>query len=331
VGKIFQIPKVVLHTHLEGSIPSKTLELLSVRNKISLSFNAKSNDIYKSIEVNNWQSFRKIYFEICSCFVNYKDFRDALFHYGEKLNNENVVYAEVLFSPWKHLSRGVALDEISKGFIYAIERLEENYDITVKLICDLVRHQDEKVEEILDWVNQLPRKYFVGIGISGGSNAVKREDYKKYCEIARNNNFKITAHAGEIEGPESVIEAIEYFNIDRISHGIRSVENINLITKLVLNQTHFEICPTANKIIGLCSNDYSLIKNIISRGINFSINPDDEFIFNTNVSKEIETLISENIINLLQACDLQKNAILNSFADVNTINRIVKQYFNDYK
>lgn len=330
MNQLFQIPKVILHTHLEGSVPSETLELLSVRNRISLSFNAKSKDIYKNIEAHNWQSFRKIYFEICSCFINYEDFRDALFQYGEKLHDENVVYVEVLFSPWKHLSRGVTLDTISKGFIYAIEQLEEKHGITVKMICDLVRHPDEKVEEILCWIKELPRKYFVGIGISGGSNAIKRKNYRKYCEIAKENNFRITAHAGEIEGPESVIEALEYLFTDRISHGIRSIENCSLINKLVLNQTHLEICPTANKIIGLCSTDFSLINKIISKGINFSINPDDEFIFNTNVSKEIEILISENIINELQIYDLQKNAINNSFADVNTINWILKKYFNDY-
>lgn len=188
--EIHSIPKIILHTHLEGSIPPETLDLLSLRNKVSLSFNPASKSIYKSIETHNWPTFRKIYFEICSCFMTHEDFRDALLSYGIKLHRENVVYVEILFSPWKHLSRGVQLEELSKGFISAIDQLENTYGIVVKMICDLVRHQDENCIEILDWLKELPRKYFVGVGISGGSNAVQRVNYMKYCEKAKNNDFK---------------------------------------------------------------------------------------------------------------------------------------------
>lgn len=331
MDKTISIPKVILHTHLEGSIPSDILELLSIRNRVSLSFNPTSKNIYKIIEINNWSTFIKVYLEICSCFITHEDFREALFQYGKKLHSENVVYAEILFSPWNHLSRGISLDVLSKGFIPAIEELENKFGIVIKLICDLVRHQDENVEEILGWIKELPRKYFVGIGISGGTDAVQRKSYMKYCEIAKKNGLKISAHAGEIEGPYSVIEAIEYLFADRISHGIRSIENEMLINELVKKQIHFEICPTSNRIIGLCHENFNLIKYIVSKGINFSVNPDDELIFNTDILKEIEILTSENIINENQIFDLQKNALINSFADKVTLDWLVKTHFYDCK
>jgi len=329
MDKIQSIPKVILHTHLEGSIPSETLELLSIRNKVSLSFNPASTDIYKSIETHNWSSFRKIYFEICSCFVTSEDYRDSLFYYGIKLRKENVVYAEVLFSPWKHLTRGIPLDDISKGFISAIEQLENEYGIVIKMICDLVRHKDERCDEILFWLKDLPRKYFVALGISGGINAVDRILYNKHCETAKKNDLKISAHAGEIEGAVSVIETIEFLLVDRLGHGIRSIEDEQLMAKLVENQIHFEICPTANKIIGLCSKDFSMISQVVSKGINYSINPDDELIFNTDISKELKLLVSENVISEDEVYDLQKNALMNSFADLETKNKILKTHFND--
>jgi adenosine deaminase len=327
--QIHSIPKVILHTHLEGSLPISTLELLSSRNKVLLSFNPTLKNIYKNIETNNWSTFLKIYYEICSCLITHEDFREALFQYGKKLHSENVVYAEILFSPWNHLSRGIPLEVLSKGFISAIEELENEFGIVVKLICDLVRHQNEKVDEILNWVKELPRNYFVGIGISGGANAVQRKSYMQYCEIAKKYDLKISAHAGEMEGPDSVIEAIKYLFADRISHGIRSIENEKLINELIIKQIHFEICPTSNKIIGLCHENFNLIKNIISKGINFSVNPDDELIFDTDISKEIEILISENIIDINQVFNLQKNALINSFADKNTINKLMKSHFYD--
>ena len=221
------------------------------------------------------------------------------------------------------------MDEISKGFISAIEQLENEYGIVIKMICDLVRHQDEKCDEILFWLKDLPRKYFVALGISGGTNAVDRIHYKKHCETAKKHDLKISAHAGEIEGALSVIETIDFLLVDRLGHGIRSIEDKQLITRLVKNQTHFEICPTANKIIGLCSQDFSVISQLISKGINFSINPDDELIFNTDISKELKILLSENIITEDAIYDLQKNALMNSFADLETRDKILKTHFHD--
>lgn len=323
------IPKVILHTHLEGSLPSKTLALLSKRNKVDLSFNPFSKTIYESIEAHNWDTFRKIYFEICSCFNTEEDFHDSLFQYGQKLHNDGVIYAEVMFSPWKHLSRGVSLETMAKGFISAIEALNTETGITVKIICDLVRHKDEKCEYILDWMRDLPKEHFVGLGISGGSSAVDRINYRSYCETAKKNGFKISAHAGEIEGASSVVEILNYLYTDRIGHGIRSIEDENLINKLVEQEMHFEICPTANKIIGLCRDNFEPIRAIISKGINFSINPDDELIFDTDIDIEINALLSEDIISESSILSLQKNALLNSFADSDTKNVIIRKYFNE--
>jgi adenine deaminase len=321
------IPKVILHTHLEGSIPSDTLALLSIRNKVSLSFDPFSKTIYDCIEAHNWPTFRKLFFEICSCFNTEQDFHDSVFQYGCKLKQENVVYAEVMFSPWKHLSRGVSLDIIAKGFISAIIQLEVEQGITIKMICDLVRHKDEQCVYIIDWMSELPRNHFVAMGVSGGSTAVDRIHYRGYCELAKKRGFKISAHAGEIEGSESVAEILNYCMADRIGHGIRSIESEELIERLVKEQIHFEICPTANKIIGLCRDNFDAIKAVLEKGINYSINPDDELIFNTNIDKEFFILISEGIINEAEVIELHKNALRNSFADEKTRQTLLNKHF----
>jgi adenosine deaminase len=317
----------LLHTHLEGSIPSKVLKDLSKRNNIKLSFDPFAGNIYKSIEAHNWGTFRKIYYEMCSCLISADDFYYALYYYGIKLAKENIVYAEIQFSPWKHLSRGISFNIIEKGLIEAIIKLKKDYNIIIKLICDLIRKKEEKCAMILDWLIDMPRDYFVALGISGGIDSVERIHYRKYCAKAKANNLFITAHAGEIEGAESVIEVVEYLMADRIGHGIRSIENSLLLDALITNNIHLEICPTANKVIGLCKNNYDPIKTIISKGINFSINTDDEFIFNTNLYKEIEILILEGIISDSNILELQYNALVNSFAEKETKKKLLRTYY----
>jgi adenosine deaminase len=325
--EILKIPKVVLHTHLEGSMTPATLRELSDRNGVKLSFDPFSKNIYEPIQANNWETFRKIYFEICSSYHNDQDFYDALYNYGKSLAKQNVRYAEVQFSPWKHLSRGVSLDHISKGFINAVNDLEQAGLITIRLICDLVRNKEEKSDYILDWLKELPRNLFVALGVSGGSNAVPRKDYAKYCERAKNWGYNITAHAGEIEGPGSVKEIIDYFHADRIGHGIRSKEDPSLFDSLKKSGIHFEICPTANRIIGLCRNSFDPIREIIAEQINFSINTDDELIFDTDITQEISILLDVHAMSPDEILMNQRNALLNSFLDNETKTLLLKKMF----
>jgi adenosine deaminase len=325
-NRLLNCPKAILHTHLEGSVPPETLELLSQRNGIPLSF-VPSDKIYKQIKSNHWESFRKIYFEICSCFKRSVDFYESLLNYGKKLRSENVVYAEVQFSPWKHISRGVSLSSISEGLVGAIKELETNHKITVRMITDLVRHRGEDCDLILDWLEDLPRKYFVALGVSGGSDAVDRIEYRKYCDRAKEIGLKITSHAGEIEDYNSVREVIEYWNTDRIGHGVRCLENKELLEKVIEKKIHFEICPTANKVTGLCKSNFDPIKDFISTGINFSINTDDELIFNTNILNEINVLMQERIISEDDIKIIQRNTLENSFVEQDIKDNLIEEYF----
>ncbi len=320
-------PKAILHTHLEGSVPSEALRLLSQRNNIPLSFVPSSGKILNMIETHNWNSFRKVYFEICSCFKLSIDFFESLLSYGKKLRSKNVIYAEIQFSPWKHMSRGVSLATISEGLIDAIEDLEANHKITIRIITDLIRHRNEDCDSILDWLKDTPRKYFVALGISGGIDAVERSKYKTYCERAREIGLKITSHAGEIEDYKSIREVIDYWDTDRIGHGIRCIDNRELLDEVIEKQIHFEICPTANRIIGLCGSNYNPIRDIIAAGVNFSVNTDDELVFNTDILTEFNILIKEGIVSAHDVEMIQENALENSFLEEKHRNDLLQEYF----
>jgi len=325
---IIDQPKVILHTHLEGSVPGGVLELLSRRNNVPLSFEPSATNISPIIETHNWNSFRKVYYEICSCFVNGIDFYDSLLAYGKKLCRENVIYAEIQFSPWKHISRNVSVASISEALIDAIEDLEATHGITIRIITDLVRHKDEDCDSILDWLRDAPRKYFVGLGISGGANAVPRKLYKPYCHRAKDMGLRITSHAGEIEDSTSVREVIDYWNTDRIGHGVGCIENAELLDEVISKRIHCEICPTANRIVGLATSYNDPIRNFIEAGVNFSINPDDEFIFRTNITHELNELASNGLLQAQDITNMQKNALVDSFLDTDLRNDLIQEYFS---
>ena len=134
---IIEVPKVLLHTHLEGSIPQSTLLKLCKRNKIVLPFPFDSKAVKEICRKGRWDTFLRLYLLISSCFMNRLDFYDAICDYADCLYKENIIYAELTCTPWNHYSRGVALDDIALGLYDGIEAARKKYGIDLKIIFDV--------------------------------------------------------------------------------------------------------------------------------------------------------------------------------------------------
>jgi len=312
--KVKKTKKVLLHTHLEGSLPAEMLKLLSIRNKVLLPFDPITDNLSNFCQKGNWQTFRRVFFAICSCFKTADDFTEAVVAYAQQLQNHGVLYAEVHCTPWKHLSRGVALDEISTGLLLGVKLAEELHNVRVRIITDLTRNPHEDAQRIVDWLLSLPRSVFVALGVSGGDGALPRNNFARHAERAKSRGIFITVHAGELEGPESVRDALDFLFADRIGHGIRAIEDPSLIQRLVESNVHLEVCPTANRIIGVGVEDSSHIASMMASGLSFSINTDDELIFGTNLSQEFEYLLAAGIIKPQHISPIIRNSVYALFA-----------------
>ena len=132
--KVKKTKKVLLHTHLEGSLPAEMLKSLSIRNKVLLPFDPITDNLTNFCQKGNWQTFRRVFFAICSCFKTAYNFTEAVVAYAQQLQEHGVLYAEVHCTPWKHLSRGVALDEISSGLLLGVKLAEELHNVRVRII-----------------------------------------------------------------------------------------------------------------------------------------------------------------------------------------------------
>jgi len=317
------VKKVLLHTHIEGSLTRDTLTALSKKNNVYFPFDVNTIDFRSIIDKNNWNTFRKIFYAICDCFQNETDYYTALLSYGLSLKDNNVIYAEVNYSPWRHLSRNIKLDMVYMGFERAITELQEKHNMTIRIICDFVRNPNEDVDTILDWlICNSKDSFIVGIGNSGGIGSLPRKNFQKIFYKLKENGYKITVHAGELEHPNSIFEAIDYLYADRIGHGITLIDYPQLFEKIKDKNLHFELCPTANEFIGLGKPNFQSIKEMLLLTNNCSINTDDELIFQTNIENEFSLLIQNNIITDNDVMGLSANALKHSFLDTNKKNML---------
>jgi aminodeoxyfutalosine deaminase len=291
-------PKPLLHIHLEGSIPQRALTELATKNRVSLPYGGVSRLIAASCKRRDWLSFRNIFSALCSCLCEPSDFTTALLSLRTKLAREAIDYVEVHCTPWKHLQRGIALDALGDALTRAAEQGDGLPE--TKIIFDLTRNILEPVDEIASWLFGAPRKRFVGLGISGGPDALPRAQFAHVCRRAEQHGLGIVAHAGELEGADSVEDAVRYLGAHRIVHGASLLDNTGLAAGLAKMGLHLELCPTANLRLGVGDSHGLHLRRLLDHGFNVSVNTDDEFIFDTSLMKEISYLVSSGLFEIAQ-------------------------------
>jgi adenosine deaminase len=284
------MPKAELHFHLEGAIPVPVLwELIQHHG---------GDPIIESREqLAEWFSYRDFaHFMETWAWMNgflrcYDDFEFAAEAVARHLVAQNIVYVEAFFSPSDFRRHGLEPQGIAKAIRTGLDRVE---GVEVALIVDLVRDRGpEGTARTLAAIKEVASEAgVIGIGIGGFELAHPPEQFAPVYDDAREAGFRLTAHAGEEAGPESVWGALRELGAERIGHGVRSIEDPELMTYLVEHQIPLEVCPTSNLRTGVVAHwDQHPVGRLIDAGVMVTINTDDPAMFDTNLAGEFESLV----------------------------------------
>ncbi|MCK4530082.1 MAG: adenosine deaminase [Candidatus Marinimicrobia bacterium] len=288
-----KIPKIELHVHLEGAIPYDALfELIKKYGGDPSVPDIPS--LIERFEYKNFTQFIETWFWKNNFLREYEDFAYIAELTARDMNEQNIRYAEMFFSPSIFTGKGKLnvqdlTDAVRKGFSKVPE-------IEISLIADLVRDYGPKTElRILEKLNEVKDKGVIGIGIGGSEHEFPPKPFAGLYEKARNMGFHTNAHAGEAAGPKSIWEAIQYLHIERIGHGTRAIEDEKLMDYLVEHAIPLELCPGSNSKTGVIDDisDHP-IRKYFDHGLIFSVNTDDPKMFGTSLENEYESL--ENIL-----------------------------------
>jgi len=321
--QILNLPKVELHSHLEGTIRPHLVQQIAERNSVTLKeslFNSEGGYAW-----SNFASFLDAYDGASSCLKNRKDYRDIMYEYLKNCSYENVIYLETFISPDHATECGISYDDMISGCVEGIDDAENDFGIIGRIIVTCVRHLGPK--QGIDVAQQMvdnPHPYIVGFGMGGDELAFTLKDFAPAFNIASNANYPCTVHAGEICGPESVWDAINYLPISRIGHGVKSIEDEELLNALVKRNIHLEISPGSNLALSLYPNWSSHpLKLIMSKGISISLNSDDPPFFNTSVGLEYQNSAKHFDFGIEELKSISLMAMKASFADPDTKSRLV--------
>ncbi|MCK3686089.1 adenosine deaminase [Maribellus sp. YY47] len=288
------IPKAELHVHIEGTFEPELIFALAERNSIPLKY-AGVEALRKAYEFKNLQEFLNIYYQGANVLLQEQDFYDLTMAYLSRCREENIVHTEVFFDPQTHTHRGVALDTVVNGIQKALNDAREQWGITSLLIPNFLRHLSEE-DAISTFRECLPfREYFAGFGLDSSELGHPPIKFERVFEMVRKEGFRVVVHAGE-EGPaQNIWDSLNLLHAERIDHGVRSIDDPELLKELAKRQTPLTVCPLSNLKLKVVDNlkDHPL-KKMLDAGIMATVNSDDPAYFggylNQNFRKTAEAL-----------------------------------------
>jgi aminodeoxyfutalosine deaminase len=306
------LPKVELHVHLEGSMRPETL--LQLRRKHRL------EELPGTLaQLREWYAFRDfahfidVYVASVRALVDGDDFALLARTTGEHLAAQDVRYAEVTFTPWLHLSRGLPLDEVFAGLEEGRLDVERRLGVRLRWITDAPGDAGvEAAERTLEAVLALGSAAVVGFGLGGPE--VARPPFAQVFAAARQAGLRAVPHAGEAAGPEAVWAALDDLGAERIGHGIAAAADAALLRRLRDEQTVLEVCPTSNVRTRVVADlARHPLPALVDAGVAVTVNSDDPPMFNTTLRQELLSVLAPVGLSRAQLVACLQTAVDGSF------------------
>lgn len=287
---IADLPKAELHLHIEGTLEPELMFEIARRNGIALPYESV-DALRRAYDFRDLQSFLDLYYAGAGVLQTRQDFYDMTAAYFRKAASQKVVHAEIFFDPQTHTHRGIPFETVITGIHDAQVDAERDLGVTSKLILCFLRHLDE--DDAMRTLDEaMPfREWFVGVGLDSGERGNPPSKFARVFARAREAGLLAVAHAGEEGPPEYIREALDILKVRRIDHGVRCLEDPELVDRLVAEQIPLTVCPLSNVRLRVFDTirDHPL-RAMLARGLKVTINSDDPAYFGGYVNENYAAL-----------------------------------------
>jgi adenosine deaminase len=317
-------PKIELHLHLEGAAPPAFIRGLAREKSIDISGIFDDAGSYK---YRDFWDFLKVYEAATSTLTTPEDYARLTLAVLEESAASGVVYSETFLSPDFCGGRDPgAWREYLHAMREAADQAERTMGITLRGIITCIRHfGPEKARETALCAAETAGDWIVGFGIAGDEKIGAPKDFRWSFDCAREAGLRLTAHAGEWGGPDSVRAAVHDLEVERIGHGVRAIEDLALVDELAERGIVLECCPGSNVALGIYpSFAKHPISQLYERGVKVTVSTDDPPFFHTTMAREFEMLNRAFDWDDGVFAKLNQTALDAAFCDADTKTRIAK-------
>ncbi|MGR5065082.1 adenosine deaminase [Photobacterium sp. DNB22_13_2] len=307
------LPKVELHLHIEGTLEPELMFELAQRNNIAIPFSSPQA-VRDAYQFHNLQSFLDIYYQGANVLITEQDFFDLTWAYLLRCKEDNVIHTEIFFDPQTHTERGIAFKTVIDGITRALAQAHTQLNISSQLIMCFLRHLDEDAAfETLDQAMAY-KDQIIAVGLDSSELGHPPEKFTRVFQAARSAGFLTVAHAGE-EGPaQNILDAIYLLGVSRIDHGVRCVEDTELVKQLAESRMPLTVCPLSNTKLKVFEHmGQHNIVDLLETGLCVTINSDDPAYFSGYMTDNFVAVAEAHPLTYQQLAKFTLNAIEASF------------------
>lgn len=283
---ISKLPKAELHLHLEGSVQPATLVELQKRRGIPNPTLEAAAQIYS---YTDFSGFLLAFKAVSELLRTPEDYELITYELTRQLKAQNVWHAEVYVSVGVCFYWKLDFDAIFEGLERGRARGECDFGVSLLWIFDAVRHfGPDKAQQVAETAVRYKDRNVIGFGIGGDERRAAPELFREVFAYCKENGLRLTAHAGETTGPESIWGALN-LKVDRLGHCLNAWKDAELVEELSKRQIPIEICLTSNLRTGCCvSASEHPVRNYFDHGLMITLNTDDPAMFDTTLSREYD-------------------------------------------
>lgn len=316
----FNLPKIDLHCHLDGSVRPETVIALAREQNICL----PSDDIKLIRQLMiapesgaNLDEYLQRFALPLSVMQTAEALERISFELFEDAAKENVKYLEVRFGPLLHLEKGLSLEQIIGSAVAGMKRAEKCYDIKGNYILSLLRHMPkEAIQAVIDAGALHLNNGVVAVDLAGGETSGFCQPFAPYIQYAVKKGYRVTIHAGEQGDGQNVYDAISLLGAERIGHGISIKDHAPAYQLVKSKGITLETCPSSNvqtKAVEKLS--AHPIKAFYQDDLLITINSDNRTVSNTTMSNEVGKVMEEFNLSRADYFNIYKISVTHSFAN----------------
>jgi len=306
VEQVRQLPKVLLHDHLDGGLRPQTVIDLASEYGYGRLPTSDPDELATWVQRGASRLDLTLYLETFAHTVGVMQTAGALqrvaYECAQDLAADGVVYAEVRFAPELHTEQGLSLDEVVQHTLRGFREGTAGTSLTVGVLCTAMRSAARSLE-----IAELAVRYrddgVVGFDIAGAEAGNPPTRHLDAFHLVQRENFHTTIHAGEAYGPPSIWEAVQWCGAERLGHGVRIVDDITergdgtcelgrLAAYIRDCRIPLEVCPTSNVHTGAAASidkhPIDLLKRLRFR---VTVNTDNRLMSNVTLSGEVSNLV----------------------------------------
>jgi len=308
------LPKAELHVHIEGTLEPETSFALANENGIELPYETPEA-IRAAYDFHDLPSFLEIYYRGMDVLRKEADFYRLTREYLEKAAAQNVRYAEIFFDPQAHTTRGVPFGVVFEGIHAALVDGRRELGVHGELIMCFLR--DMSAESAAATLAEAAPYYdrILGVGLDSDEKDNPPLKFREVFAAARDAGLKLTMHCdvNQEDALEHIRDCVHTIGVDRIDHGVNSLEDAALCREIADLGLGLTVCPISNRFVvqNLTGDE---IRAMLGHGMKATINSDDPAYFGGYIAENLEALVDDAGFTTDEIVTLTRNAFEVSFA-----------------